>query len=320
MARKLLILASREPIPDRLLVDRNGVIEPLNVPPNRYLSPRFSPDGRRLAVQTDNEDGSTIWIYELSEDTQIRPLAGEGNNRHPIWTPDGERVTFASDRDGTWNTYWQPADGSGVAEPLLMVEDESYKTPESWSSDGQTLTIHKEASLWTMSLDDQATLELFYDAASDQLGSSFSPDGQWIAYTDAQKGPNIYIQPFPPTGVRPQITQQGGAMPMWSPDGDELFYRTQAQAGIGGGANALARLMAINITTDPALRWTNERVLPIEGFVTVSAYRDYDITPDGEQFLMVFSAEQSESGEPVRPQINIVLNWFEELKERVPVP
>ena len=72
-----------------------------------------------------------------------------------------------------------------MAEPLLMVEDESYKTPESWSSDGQTLTIHKEASLWTMSLDDQATLELFYDAASDQLGSSFSPDGQWIAYTDA---------------------------------------------------------------------------------------------------------------------------------------
>ena len=306
------------------LVDRNGVIEPLNVPPNRYLSPRFSPDGSQVVVQTDNEAGSSIWVYDLSGDTQIRQLTNEGNNRHPIWTPDGERLTFASDRDGAGSIYWQPADGSGVAELLVAVEDEARNLgPTSWSPDGRTLAIDKQGSesgygIWTLSLDGQAEPELLNDAStSDNIASSFSPDGQWIAYTDNQGGiSNVYIQPFPPTGVRMQITQQEGAMPMWSPDGDELFYRTRTRTGAGGGADPRERLMAVDISTDPAPRWTNERVLPIEGFVTVDAYRDYDIAPDDEQFLMVFATEEDAE----RQRINIVLNWFEELKERVPVP
>ena len=104
-------------------------------------------------------------------------------------------------------------------------------------------------------------------------------------------------------------------MPVWSPDGDGLFYRNQ-QNDTGTGVTAETRLMAVDITTEPTLRWTNERTLPIEGFITVNARRDYDITPDGEQFLMVFPAE----ADTERQQINIVLNWVEELKERVPLP
>ncbi len=100
---------------------------------------------------------------------------------------------------------------------------------------------------------------------------------------------------------------------MWSPEGSELFYRPGARtAGI--------TLRSVDIVTQPAFAFSNEQTLLVEGFHVVSGDRSFDISPDGEQLLMVFPADQSDSGEPARPQINIVLNWFEELKERVPVP
>ncbi len=100
---------------------------------------------------------------------------------------------------------------------------------------------------------------------------------------------------------------------MWSPEGSELFYRPGATTG---GRT----LKSVDIVTQPAFAFSNEQTLPIEGFNVVRQYRDYDITPDGERLLMVFPADRPDTGEPARPQINIVLNWFEELKERVPVP
>ena len=100
---------------------------------------------------------------------------------------------------------------------------------------------------------------------------------------------------------------------MWSPEGSELFYRPSAgSAGI--------TLRSVDIVTEPAFAFSNEQTLPIEGFTVVGSYRDYDMSPDGERLLMVFPADRPETGEPARPQINVVLNWFEELKERVPVP
>ncbi len=101
---------------------------------------------------------------------------------------------------------------------------------------------------------------------------------------------------------------------MWSPEGSELFYRPAA--AIAG----VRTLRSVDIVTQPAFAFSNEQTLPIEGFIVVGYYRDYDMSFDGKRLLMVFPADQSDSGEPARPQINIVLNWFEELKERVPVP
>ncbi len=101
---------------------------------------------------------------------------------------------------------------------------------------------------------------------------------------------------------------------MWSPEGRELFYRP------GAGSGGIRTLRSVDIVTEPAFAFSNEQTLPVEGFIVVSGYRDYDMSPDGERLLMVFPADRPDTGEPARPQINIVQNWFEELKERVPVP
>ena len=302
------------------LVDRQGVVEPLNVPPNRYLHPRLSPDGGRLAVQTVRAEGSDIWVYDLSGDTQIRQLTQEGDNRSPIWTHDGNRVTYSSDRDGPRSIYWQSADGSGVAEPLTTAEVGVTHTPESWSPDGRTLSFeHRDngdSSIWTLSLDGGTEPEPFYDIpdGSDQRGAVFSPNGRSLAYHSdlaGERGGQIYLQPFPSTGEIRQISQQGGVFPLWSADGNELFYRRPSE--IAG-----AQLLGVDVITDVPFAVGPEQELSIRPFVTV--FRDYDITPDGERFLMVFPADETDSGEAARPQINIILNWFEELKERVPVP
>ncbi len=126
---------------------------------------------------------------------------------------------------------------------------------------------------------------------------------------------DIYVEPFPPTGARHRISQAGGLFPLWSPEGSELFYRT---SGASGGTGRVF-LRSVDIVTEPSFAFSNEQTLPVEGFTGARGYRDYDMSPDGERLLMVFPADQADSGEAARHQINVVLNWFDELKERVPV-
>ena len=139
------------------LVGRNGVVEPLSVPPAQYLTPRLSPDGGKLVVQTVEDEGNVLWIYDLSDDTQIQQLTFEGDNHRPVWTPDSQRITFSSDRDGTMSLYWMPADGSGAAERLTTAEEGTFHWVGSWSPDGETLLFNVQRELttdwdiWTLS-------------------------------------------------------------------------------------------------------------------------------------------------------------------------
>ena len=154
-----------------------------------------------------------------------------------------------------------------------------------------------------------------YLCADIYLGAELSPNGEWLAYGAGPSSlqADIYVEPFPPTGSRRRISQNGGYWPLWSRDGDRLFYRPISTTG---GIT----LRSVDIVTEQDFAFSNEQTLPIEGFIVVSYYRDYDITPDGERLVMVFPADQTEGGQSSRPQINIVLNWFEELKARVPIP
>jgi serine/threonine protein kinase len=303
-------------------VDRNGVVEPLDVRPAPYVQPSLSPDGTRIAVQTLSSDGTgTIWVHDLSGQTQIRLLTQEGNNVRPIWAPDGERVTYASNRDGPRSIYWQTADGRGLPERLTTADEGTVDAPQSWSRDGTTLSFVRVSGgntglaatgglprLWTLSPDSDAEPELIHDAPTGQ--SALSPDGQWIAYVSTTAGSGeIFVEPYPPTGLVHQITQAGGLDPKWSSDGDELFF-----------VRPDGELVVVDIATNGPFGFGAERPLPVGRFSRVPTYGNYDVTPDSQRFLVVLPLDEAGTGEPARPQINVVTNWFEELKERVPVP
>ena len=300
------------------LVERNGVVAPLRVSPAQYLSPRLSPDGETLVVQSLEDEGYVLWRYDLSSDTQIQQLTFEGNNHRPIWTPDGQRITFASDRDGPMSLYWMPADGSGVPERLTTAEDGTSHWPGSWSPDGQTLLFNVQQEvltdwdIWTLSMDGRETQRLYDTPDTIYLGAELSPDGQWLAYGAGPAAPvsDIYVEPFPPTGSRYRISQDAGLWPLWSRAGDRLFYRSSLISEV--------TLKSVDLVTQPAFAFSNEQTLPIEGLSVVPFSRDYDITPDGERLVMIFPVDRTDGGEAARPPIIVVQNWFEELRRLVP--
>ena len=216
--------------------------------------------------------------------------------------------------------YSMPADGSGAAERLTTAEQGTFHRSGSWAPDGQTLLFNvvernqlTDWNIWTLSANGRETQSLYDTPDAVYMGAELSPNGQWLAYGSGATAADsdIYVEPFPPTGARRRISQNGGIWPLWSPNGDRLFYRPPALGGV-------LTVRSVDVVTAPDFAFRNEQTLPIEGFAVVAFYRDYDIMPDGERLVMVFPAGQTELGEAPPPQINMVLNWFEELKERVP--
>ncbi len=227
-------------------VDRTGAAEPLAGPLRLYRNPSLSPDGQSLAVTVVGTGNlSDIWVYDLLRTTLTR-LTFEGDNRLPIWTPDGERVTFRSNRDGgPWNLFWKRADGSGEAEQLATSE--INQTASSWSPDGQVLAFYEgrggeETALWTLPMDGERQPRLFLQTPFHESSAMFSPDGNWLAYVSDESGQiEVYVRPYPggtPGGKR-QISTEGGNEPVWARDSGELFYRSGT------------RMMAVEITKEP---------------------------------------------------------------------
>jgi len=312
------------------IVNRDGTVRRLDVPPADYRHPRVSPDGQYVAVESVADNGqSIVWVYNLSGTTTIRRLTQEGNNTRPIWTSNSRKVVYGSDREKPQGIFWQAADGSGVAERLTSAEEGVVHFPESWSpredvfsfAAARTPLVGSSWGLWTLSINgSDRKPALFYDVPiANEFGSVFSPDGKWIAYASNNNGTNestqfgIYVQPYPPKpGVKYEISRNGGAWPVWSPVAGELFYRLN----VGEGN---ARIKAVTVAMSPP-GFTSDKDLPIRGFIQVTNYRDYDIMPNGKEFVMVFPmGAQTSSAAPPRPHINIVLNWFEDLKSRVTI-
>ena len=307
-------------------VGRDGEIERLSLPPDQYRNPQLSPNGDQLAVEIVGNDGrSAVWVYELSGNTQIRRLTRpqDGSNAYPIWAPDGESLTFASNRTGTWGIYRQPADGLAEAEQLTLSDGESMHRPASWSPDGDFLAFVNDllptgsntASLWMLSVE-TGEVELFYDQpGTNDETPAFSPDGEWIAYSSFEGGiAGIYLEPFPRIpGVQYEIVKNGEIHPTWARDGGELFYAVSRASGRSPG------VYRVEFQAEPNPAVTDQEIV-VENYLYQPRNANFDVTPDGEKVLVVLRADQASSVEPARPQINFVFNWFEELKERVPVP
>ena len=253
----------------------------------------------------------------------MRHLTFGGRNQFPIWSRDGRFITFQSDRDGDLAIFRQLADGSRPAERLTKPDRGVQHEPESWSPDGKTLSLDVvrgvNQGVWTMSSDGERKLTTFVDVPNvTEKHSAFSPDGRWLAYMAAPlgaggtaAGTEVFVQPFPATGAKYQVSTGGGRTPQWSPDGRQLFYHEPA-------AN---RLIAVDIRTAPSFSVGKPAPLPIDGTVHPLAQRNYDVTPDGKQFVVILPVSSGATDATRRPtqQINVVLNWFEELKTRVPI-
>jgi len=292
------------------LVGRDGKEKSLPLPAGRYSEPRISPDGKQAAVVSDDgQNNPFLSVYELSQATALRRLTFQ-NADHPVWTRDGQRLIF--DSGGT--LFWQRADG-GAAEELAKPKEtvEAGYSSSAVSPDGKTLLLRAVANagdVWSLSLDgDHKTKSLISDQQN-QSQAYFSPDGRWIVYMSIESGqPEIYVQPFPPTGSKYQITRTGGMSPLWSPDGKQIFY-----IGITGPQRQLS---SVDVHTQPSFGFANPTKLPIDRIASRGAMnRPYDVTPDGKEFLIVYR-DSNAFERPAQRQIRITLNWLEDLKRRV---
>ena len=276
-------------------MDRKGVVTPLPAPPRPYDDPSLAPDGQQVALEINAD----IWVYDISRNT-LTPITHQGAGGYPLWSPDGKRVVFQAERGGPANLFWIAADGSGAEERLATSEEE--QAPDSWSLDGQFLIFQQNTrDLWVLPLAGDRKARPFLQTQFGEYQGKVSPDGRWIAYSSNESGRSeVYVQPFPSPGGKRQISTEGGAEPAWARSGRELFYRNGN------------KMMAVDVTTTPSFSAGSPRVLFEGQFIGGS--RTYDVAPDGQRFLVVRPSEQ----EAAATQINVVLNWFEELRRRVP--
>ena len=290
-------------------VDRRGREELLGAPPAPYESPRISPDGRYVAVDVIESETSYVMIYDLQRDTPTRLTFGPGFSSYPVWSPDGRRVLFTSNRDGRQNIYSMAADGTGPVERLTTTD--TLQVPQSWSADGHSLVIMD--TLPSGGID----LKLVLFGAENQteglietefldVYAEVSPDGGWVAYGS---GGEVWVQPFPDVeGGRWQISRDGGRSPMWGPSGQELFFRRSDSGD----------MMVVTVETESTFDAGNPEFLFAAPYITGQALRNrpWDVASDG-RFLMV---KEQAATDATETRIHVVLNWDQELLERVPIP
>ncbi|HEV2349499.1 MAG TPA: protein kinase [Terriglobia bacterium] len=287
-------------------VDRKGVARQIPAPPRGYANPRISPSGEEVVVgTTDNNQG--VWIYDLRrgsltkiDEAALMPL--------PIWTRDGKSVTFNAAFQGPANLFGIAADGSGSRQRMAASDNQQY--PACWSPDGQTLAFSEldpttGYDIWLLKPAGGGKPRPFLQTPANEGGAEFSPDGHWLAYTSDESGRNeVYVSAFPGPGARVQVSTDGGREVMWARNGRELFYRNGDQ------------MMAVSIQIKAGLVASKPAVL-FKGNFEPGLYAssaDYDVSPDGQRFLMVGSGEK----DTVPTQVNMVLNWSEELRRLAP--
>jgi Tol biopolymer transport system component len=297
-------------------VTRDGREEPLAAPPRPYSYPRISPDGTQVVVDVRDAE-SDIWVWSLQRATLTRLTFDPRFDRFPVWSPDGRRIAFSSQRDGSrGNVFWQMADGTGQAELLAKGTSASQVFPTSFSPDGTKLLVHGDPN--TTQVDDIGIVSLDGGANKvvtpllatmfEEANAQVSPDGRWMAYESNESGQaEVYVRPFPKADAgRWQVSTGGGTQPVWARSGRELFYRsgeTVMSVPIEMGASFVAR---------------NPMVLFKGQYAPTLGGRNYDVSPDGRRFLMLKVASAANGQVTTPARFNVVENWFDELKRLVP--
>ncbi len=302
-------------------VDKAGYETPIPAEPYLYSYFRISPDGTKAAFTVDTGTGSDIYIFNFSSEVLTRLTFDEARDSDPLWTLDSRRIAFHSRREGTLGgVYLKNADGTGGIEHLVTTPNRNTY-PLSWSSDGNILVTEEFSSsppdgdIGIVVMGDHPERRLLFYGKYIEAFPQISPDGHWIAYVSNRLGQTeVFVNTFPDVDKgKWQISRKGGSSPRWSPDSKTLYYRNQDE------------VLSVSIDVDesfkagkPELLFKGDYFSPINPMLE---YQTWDISPDGERFLMIkqdFSGDDA-SGDEKPQQINVVVNWFEELKERVPV-
>jgi len=287
-------------------VDRLGKEQAVAAPVRAYLFPRIAPDGKHVAMGI-TEEGTHIWSYDLARETLTRITFQGNQNLNAVWSPDGKKLAFRSHLEASDGIYLKRSDGSGELQKL--ISSDRAKIPMSWSRDGQTIAFMEINSttgfdLWILPLN-EGKPRLFLQTPFNESAPRFSPDGRWLTYVSNESGRyEIYVLAYPGPGGKLQISTNGGTEPVWNPNGRELFYRSGN------------KMMVVDVASQTSFSAGKPRILFEGRFLpTPATSPNYDVSPDGQRFLMVKAVEPEEQS---ATQINIVFNWFEELKRRVP--
>ena len=297
---------------DRTLVwvDRHGKETSLPLPVRSYLFPRVSPDGRQIAFEVEGVNHD-LYTYDPEREVTTK-MTTDGVSHAPVWTPDGKRLAFRSWRAGTMTMWWMPADRSAAEERLTTVGERQSVT--SFSPDGRYMAFNQMdlaggtmTDVWMLPLTGDGTPQPFIRSKSTEGSARFSPDGRWVVYCSMEsQRAEVYVQAWP-TGPKIQISSEGGTDPIWSRDGREIFYRNGdrmmvVEVSVTGGFRA----------GKPRLLWEGQYSHGMSSSCgppgTTEA--NYDVTGDGQRFLMV----QDQNQDAISTRIVVVLNFAEELK------
>jgi eukaryotic-like serine/threonine-protein kinase len=295
------------------LLDRKGNASVLLNNQPDAASPRFSPDGKRLAFQKGGS--GAIWIHDLARGITSPLTMASSGAMFPTWTPDGERLTYAhphrTPKGSGQAIYWKRSDGTGEEEPLTP-ETILTAYPSSWSPDGKVLVFQRLSDkdgacceVWTLAIDAKGKPEEPRQFLASKGGQpSFSPDGRWLAYVSFESGvPEVYVVPFPGAAGKWQISTDQGVEPQWSKTGHELFYAKGSS------------LIAVPYSVEKnSFQPGKPQTLFADRLEMRAPFTSYDVTPDGQHFVMFQfpGGKMTASSQPT-----VVLNWIDQTRQLV---
>jgi serine/threonine protein kinase len=287
-------------------VDRGGKELGLIGQPANYIRPSLSPDGKRVAVDgSDSQGNRDVWLLDLASGNSTRFTFDPAQDLFAVWSPDGSRIVFGSDREGPRNLYQRSAKGAGKEERLLKSDFNAY--PVDWSHDGKYIAYvindpKTKIDVWVLPLFGDQKPFPFANTQASERGARFSPDGKWLAYVSDESGvPQIYVETFPSSGGKWQVSSSGGYHLAWRHDGKELFY-----------VAADRKMMAVDIKGEGASFEAGppKPLFELRVPTFTGSQAQFAVTPDGQKFLIANTHGENKS-EP----ITVALNWTANLKQ-----
>ena len=283
-------------------VDAKGQATPLVTDERLYAYPRYSPDGRKIAVAIAAGSQRDIWVIDVGGQTTSRLTSGGFISDRPEWTPDGKRILYRTGRAARSAIWWRAADLSDSESSLLTSTTEDYYeavvTPDSKWLVYQSDTAGADIGAQSLS-GDRKRIGLVTNSEFVESMGRVSPDGKWLAYVTDESGSNeVFVQPFPGPGARVQVSSRGGDEPLWSRTGSKLYYRDNQN------------LMAVSYGTSSGFQVTGRQPLFPDVFAKRSLpHANYDVTPDGSSFLFLQSTANNDA--------IVVYNWIAEVRSRL---